>query len=236
MTDVTVHLYHLKNSRSQRIVWLLEELQLDYALTLYHEHIQPNQVNEHPHIFKKFPTLVYQQTGKSPIVLTETTAIVDFLWQLHGQSCIEKCDDPQQLADYYFWKNFADASFIPNLALKQIFSQIVQHTPFPVRFITQILKAGFNRGYLNTALHQQMQHINQQLQQQHWIAGSQFTAADILLWFPLDACTQLHADFQHYKNIQSYLNRLESRPAFQKALNKGQWSAVDFYTYWNKAN
>ncbi len=236
MTDGTVHLYHLKNSRSQRIVWLLEELQLDYALTLYHEHIQPNQVTEHPHAFKKFPTMTYQQPGKSPIVLTETTAIVDFLWQLHGQSCTEKCDDPQQLANYYFWKNFADASFMPNLALKQIFSQIVQRTPFPLGFITQIFKAGFNRGYLNTTLHQQMQQINQQLQQQHWIAGSQFTAADILLWFPLYACTQLHADFQHYGSIQSYLNRLESRPAFQKALSKGQWSAVDFQAYWNKAN
>lgn len=229
-------LYHLKNSRSQRIVWLCEELQLDYQLIIFDEHLQATQHSEHPHPLKKFPTLEYGVMPQSTEVLAESGAIVDFLCQQNAGLGIENLTQPKQLADFYYWKNFAEASLMPNLALKQIFAQIVQHTPFPIRFVAQIFKSGFNRGYLNAALHQQMQLIDQKLKTNPWIAGSAFSAADILLWFPLAACIQLDPKFQHYEHIHAYLTQIERRPAFQSAVAKGQWSTSIFHSYWVKAN
>ena len=65
-----------------------------------------------------------------------------------------------------------------------------------------------------------------------WLAGDQFSYADILLWFPLHACTHAYPDFQAYNALERYLRQIKSRPAFQAALLKGQWSADEFQRYW----
>lgn len=231
-----ITLYHLQNSRSQRIVWLCEELNLDYELVTFTEHLQEQDYPKHPHPFKKFPTLVYAPPAQSALVLAETTAIVDFLCQQYTQLATHHMMENKQLADFYYWKNCADASFMPNVALKQIFAQIMQHTPFPIRFIAKVFKYGFDQGYLNNALQQHMQQIELQLKLNPWIAGERFSAADILLWFPLFACTQLDQTFQNHVHINAYLAQIESRPAFQRAKAKGQWSAEHFQLYWNKAH
>ena len=144
--------------------------------------------------------------------------------------------DGAALVDYCYWKNFAEATFMPNLALKQIFSQLAIRTPWLIRFIPRAIQYGFNQGYLNPLLQQQMQMINQHLSTQLWVAGSQLTIADILLWFPLHACTHLNERYMHYPAINSYLQQIEDRPAFQRALSKGQWSASIFKQYWAEAN
>lgn len=89
--------------------------------------------------------------------------------------------DNTALIDDYYWKNFAEASFMPNLALKQIFAQLSLRTPWPVRFILRGIQYAFNQGYLNPLLRQQIQVIHQHLTANTWFAGSQFTIADILL-------------------------------------------------------
>ena len=229
-------LFHLKNSRSQRIIWLLEELGVDYQLKIYHEHVAENEQAEikqfNPQA--KFPTLVLNDTEQNPIVLTESGAIAEYCSHLTQKLGAEQLT-PKELKDYYFWKNFAEASFMPNLALKQMFKKLVQRTPFPLRIFTQMIKAGFDKGFLNQTLHQQLDMINAQLEHQPYIAGSQFTIADILLWFPLKACVELHEDFQQFPEIKQYLTQIESRPAFQTAQLKGQWSAQNFQNYWSSA-
>ena len=133
---------------------------------------------------------------------------------------------------FYYWKNYCEATFIPDLVLKQIFHQIVQRTPFPIRFIPKLLKYGFNQGYLNQSLQRQMNMIDKYLEHHLWFAGDQFTIADILMWFPLLACSQNYSQFKH---IQRYLAQIENRPAFKNALIKGQWSASTFNAYWTIA-
>lgn len=232
-----IQIYHLQNSRSQRIVWLCEELKLDYELITFTEYRQEQEMQIHPHAFKKFPTVAFRKNEQDNFsILTESSAITDFLCHVHNKLNVNICTDLEEIQYFYYWKNFADASFMPNLALKHIFAQIVQYTPFPVHFIAKFFKYAFDQNYLNAALQQQMQLINQHLQQHTWMSGAQFSNADILMWFPLSACQQLSNGFQSFEAINTYLTRIESRPAFQTACLKGQWSTSVFKNYWSKAN
>ena len=224
-----IRLFHLQNSRSQRIIWFLEELGLNYELIIkYHSDVDENKNS--PHQLSKFPTIEIIEQGEISI-LAETSAILDYLSHLHhqlGQNNLLS----QHLQNFYYWKNYCEATFIPDLVLKQIFHQIVQRTPFPIRFIPKLLKYGFDRGYLNQSLQRQMSMIDKHLEDHLWFAGDQFTIADILMWFPLLACSQNYSQFKH---IQRYLTQIENRPAFKNALIKGQWSASTFNAYWTIA-
>jgi glutathione S-transferase len=216
-----ITLFHLPNSRSQRIVWLLEELNLNYELNICDQNA--------PQAKMKFPTVQIEQHGKIQ-QLSESSAIAEYLCQLEQKLVVLPSD--QDYWHYCFYKNFADASFMPNLALKQVFAQIAQQTPWPVRFISLAFKVAFNRVYLNPVLDQQLQILNRHFMQYTWLAGDKFSSADILLWFPLLACEFAHAKFSDYPALAQYLKQIKSRPAFQTALQKGHWSAEEFQRYW----
>lgn len=224
-----IRLFHLKNSRSQRIIWFLEELGLDYELTIK-DHSGIDKDKNSPHQLSKFPTIEIIEQGKTSI-LAETSAILDYLSHLHPQLGPNSLLS-QQLQNFYYWKNYSEATFIPDLVLKQIFHQIVKPTPFPVRFIPKFLKYGFDQGYLNQSLQRQMSMIDKHLEHHLWFAGDQFTTADILMWFPLLACSP---NYRQFKHIQRYLAQIENRPAFKNALIKGRWSASTFKAYWTTA-
>ena len=224
-----IRLFHLQNSRSQRIVWFLEELGLPYELVINH-HSDLDEKKNSPHQLSKFPAVEIINQEQF-FILAETSAIIDYLSYLYPQLGQSKLLG-SQLQSFYYWKNYCEATFIPDLLLKQIFHQIVQRTPFPVRFVSKILKYGFDQSYLNPSLQQQMTMIDKHLKDHLWFAGDQFTVADILMWFPLLACS---ANDHQFKHIQRYLAQIENRPAFKKSLIKGQWSASTFQSYWTIA-
>jgi len=224
-----IRLFHLQNSRSQRIIWFLEELGLNYELTIK-DHSGIDKDKNSPHQLSKFPTIEIIEQGKTSI-LAETSAILDYLSHLHPQLGPNSLLS-QQLQNFYYWKNYSEATFIPDLVLKQIFHQIVKRTPFPVRFIPKFLKYGFDQGYLNQSLQRQMSMIDKHLEHHLWFAGDQFTTADILMWFPLLACSP---NYRQFKHIQRYLAQIENRPAFKNALIKGRSSASTFKAYWTTA-
>lgn len=233
-----IRLFHKTNSRSQRIVWLLEELQLDYELIFCDSAAlnPPLQQADHPHRLGKFPTLqIHHNPSLEVITLAETAAIADYLSYLCNDLAISKLT-ALEVMQYYYWKNFTEATFMPDLALKQIFAAIVSKTPLPVRFVSRLFKLGFDRGYLNQSLKQHMQMIEDQLQSHAYITGDQFSLADILLWFPLQACTACNTEFKAFVHIQRYLLQLQSRPAFQRACKTGHWSTCIFESYWASAN
>ncbi len=132
-----IRLFHLQNSRSQRIIWFLEELGLNYDLiTKYHSDEDKN--NNSPHQLSKFPTLeIIEQEQTS--ILAETSAILDYFSHLHPQLSQNNLLS-QQLQNFYYWKNYCEATFIPDLVLKQIFHQIAERTPFLVRFVPKLFK------------------------------------------------------------------------------------------------
>ena len=221
-----LELHHHPNSRSQRIVWLLEELQLEYDLIIHQEHLSKS--SNQPTF--KFPTLIFNEIQHTKI-LTETSAIAEFLCLKQQKLYVQPHDTTYW--SFCFYKHFADASFMHNLALKQVFAQITQQTPWLVRFISLVFKTAFNKLHLNPELEKQLQVLNVHLTNNLWLAGDVFTYADILLWFPLQASRYAYSDFSSYATLEKYLTQIESRPAFQEALQKGLWSAEKFRTYWN---
>lgn len=230
-----ITLYHSPHSRSQRIIWLFEELGIDYQLIIVtksnsQQHLQNIPSSALP---LKFPTALIT-TPEQDLVLTESSAIAEFFSQ-YFQKLISTSKQIKAQSDYLFWKNYADASFMPNLALKQIFSQIVERTPLPFKWVSCSFKYAFNAGFLNQAIDQQLDRINSHLIDQHWLAGEKFTIADILLWFPLNACISAHSNIQQYPAVLRYVRQIQMRPAFQSALTQGQWNEAIFKNYWQKA-
>lgn len=221
MQDLKITLHHLPNSRSQRIVWLLEELDLNYELI-----ICPNKIQSG----LKFPTLLIQQPYADIHTLTESSAIAEYLCQLNKQFILDAPDN--MYWNYCFYKNYADASFMPNLALKQVFAQIAQQTPWLLRFVSLAFKAAFNSAYLTPEITKQLQMLDSHLKNHIWLAGNQFSCADILVWFPLQASQSALLNFTAYPALARYLTQIQSRPAFQTALLKGHWSTEEFQRYW----
>ncbi|WP_110975312.1 glutathione binding-like protein [Acinetobacter sp. WCHAc060042] len=216
-------LHHLQNSRSQRILWLLEELELSYELKFY-DTAQAKQTN------LKFPTLDIPHDTQT-VQLTESSAIVEYLCQLQQKLIIPH--DHAQYWNFCFYSRYSDASLMPNLALKQVFQHIKQQTPFMVRFVSLAFQSAFNRAYLNPELHRQLKQIEIHLSAYAYFAGDVFSYADILMWFPLYAASYATPQFAQYQAIQHYFNQIQSRPAFNAAMARGQWSASYFEDYWS---
>ena len=216
-------LHHLQNSRSQRILWLLEELELSYELQLY-DATQARQTN------LKFPMLDISHDTQT-IRLTESSAIVEYLCQLQQKLIIPH--DHTQYWNFCFYSHYSDASLMPNLALKQVFQHIKQQTPFVVRFVSLAFQSAFNHAYLNPELHRQLKEIDTHLSTHSSFAGDVFSYADILMWFPLYAASYATPQFAQYNSIQHYFTQIQSRPAFNTAMTRGQWSASYFEHYWS---
>ena len=108
-------------------------------------------------------------------------------------------------------------------------------SPLLFRFVPKIIKYAFDQAYLNPILKQHMQAINLHLAKHQWLAGDQFTIADILLWFPILAYISTLDSCKNFPYIKTYLENINQRPAFQKALDKGQWSQETFNDYWKSS-
>ena len=122
---------------------------------------------------------------------------------------------------------------MPNLALKQVFQHIKQQTPLLVRIVSLAFQGAFNHAYLNPELHRQLKEIDTHLNTHAYFAGDVFSYADILMWFPLYATSYATPQFAQYQAIQHYFTQIQSRPAFNAAMARGQWSASYFEHYWS---
>ena len=216
-------LHHLQNSRSQRILWLLEELELSYELKLY-DIVQAKQTK------LKFPTLDIPHDAHT-IRLTESSAIMGYLCQLQQKLIIQP--DHVEYWNFCFYSHYSDASLMPNLALKQVFQHIKQQTPLLVRFVSLAFQGAFNHAYLNPELHRQLKEIDTHLSTHSYFADDVFSYADILMWFPLYAASYATPQFAQYQAIQHYFTQIQSRPAFNATMARGQWSASYFEHYWS---
>ena len=216
---ITVH--HLNNSRSQRILWLLEELGLPYELKLYQR--DPKTMLAPPELKKVHPL------GKSPVLedegvlVAESAAIIEYLLKKYDpQHRLHPRRDNSPLDQKFtYWLHYAEGSVMPPLLLKLIFGKI-KTTPMPF-FIKPIAK-GIAETVLRTVVDPQLknhfQFIESQLQGQKWLCGEEFSAADIQMSFPLEA-GEARGATRGKPQIEDYLKRMRSRPAYKKALERG---------------
>lgn len=223
-------LHHLQNSRSQRVIWLLEELGLAYEVVTHTR--EPGQRGAPASLTAVHPL------GKAPVLedgdtrLAETGAIVDYVLEHYGQGRLEPAKDSPERTDYLYWRHFAEATFMPYLAMKLVFDGMEKGAPFFARPIVRLLSRAVNNRYLNPNLFQALDLIEQQLRDHHWMAGEAFSAADILLGFMLEAVCGTLAPASRYPEISRMVKQMQARSAYQIAHRKGHWSAMTHQQYW----
>ena len=216
---ITVH--HLNNSRSQRILWLLEELELPYQVKRYER--DPESMLAPPELKNVHPL------GRSPVieedgrVVAESGAIIEYLLDYHGNGRLrpEKCT-PERLR-FTFWLHYAEGSAMPPLFLRLVFAMLSKApVPFFVKPVVKGIVAKVNQQLLGPELKLHLDFMEGELVKNKWFGGEEFTAADIQMSFPVEAAFWRGGATAHaYPKLSSFLDRLRARPAFQRALDSG---------------
>lgn len=214
---ITVH--HLEHSRSQRIIWMLEELGVEYEIKHYKRH--PKTRLAPPELKKIHPL------GKSPIVtdgdlvLVESGAIVEYLAETYGKKqMIPK--DRDDFLRYRYWLHAAEGSIAALVVAKVLFTATTQKpTPRLIQPITKAVAREVGKAYLDPSMKAHLEHMESELAQREWFASDAFSAADIVMSFPVEAAATQSGFGDRYPNLQAYLDRIHARPAYQTALEKG---------------
>ena len=215
---LTVH--HLENSRSQRVLWLLEELGVEYDLKRYER--DKKTMLAPPELRAVHPL------GKSPVVtdegktIAESGAIVEYLVDRYGEGrLIPKAGTPERLR-YTYWLHYAEGSAMPPLLLKLIFERMkTQPVPFFVRPVVKGIADKVLTTFVNPQLKLHVDYMETELGKSAWFAGEEFTAADIQMSFPLEAASSRAGTDARMPNITSFLKRIHARPAYERALERG---------------
>ncbi len=217
--------HHLENSRSQRVLWLLEELGLEYEVKRYE---RDKTTSLAPPALKKVHPL-----GKSPIieddgkVLAETGAIIEYLVETYGDGALIPPVGTQERLDYRYWLHFAEGSIAPNLVMKLIFVRIKEtKVPFPISMITKGIANRVLSSFVEPNLQSQAALIEDTLSKSPWFAGEAFSAADIQMSFAMEAFLSRvnigkRKKQKSYPQIEDFVTRIHARPAYQTALERG---------------
>lgn len=214
---ITVH--HLNNSRSQRVLWLLEELGLPYEITRYQRDAQTMLA---PATLKKVHAL-----GKSPVItdgditVAESGAIIEYLLERHGNGrLLPALGTPERLR-FRYWLHFAEGTAMPPLVMKLVFDRIVT-TPMPffAKPIARAIAAKVNEGFIAPNLARQFDFMEAELGRSAWFAGDAFSAADIQMSFPVEAAQGAGLGKSRPK-LLDWLQRIHARPAYRQALERG---------------
>jgi glutathione S-transferase len=214
---ITVH--HLNNSRSQRVLWLLEELELDYEIIKYER--DPETMRAPAQLRQVHPL------GKAPILtdgdetIAESGAIIEYLAETHGPQLRPQAGSPEARR-YTYWLHFAEGSLMPPLVLKLVSGRIeAAPLPFFLKPVSKGIAAKLNSGFIGPELKSLYTFIESELSQRDWFAGDSFSAADIQMSFPLEAAFARGGLDDAYPSIASFLARIHARPAYKRALERG---------------
>ncbi len=216
---ITVH--HLNNSRSQRVLWLLEELGLPYEIKKYQRDAKtmlapPELTRVHP-------------LGKSPVItdnsvtVAESGAIMEYLLETYGAGRLVPAAGSEDKRRFTYWMHFAEGSAMPPLLLKLIFDRIGsgQGMPFFVKPIAKGIAGKVKGLMVEPNLKRQLDFMEGELNKSEWFAGSEFSAADIQMSFPIEAAAQRAGLDASRPKLMAYLKKIHARPAYKRALERG---------------
>ena len=215
---VVVH--HLNNSRSQRILWLLEELGVEYDIKRYQR--DPATMLAPPALREVHPL------GKSPVItdgdltLAESGAIVEYLVERYGNGrLVPRAGTPEKLR-YTYWMHYAEGSAMPPLLLQLVFGRLDKgKMPFFARSIARAIKNRVRSSFIEPRINQHLDYMDAELGKSLWFAGEAFTAADIQMSFPLEAAVARGGLSHSRPRLMAFLERIHARPAYQRALERG---------------
>jgi glutathione S-transferase len=215
---IVVH--HLNNSRSQRVLWLLEELGVPYEIQKYQRDAKtmlapPELTRIHP-------------LGKSPVVtdnritVAESGAIIEYLLETHGGGRLVPPPGTEERRRFRYWLHFAEGSAMPPLLMKLIFDRIKSSPmPFFVRPIARSIADRTLNAFVVPNLERNLDFMEGELAKSEWFAGARFSAADIQMSFPLEAARVRGGLDGKRPRLMAYLEKIQSRPAYLRALERG---------------
>jgi glutathione S-transferase len=215
---VTVH--HLENSRSQRVLWLLEELGVPYEVKRYERNketmLAPPELRAvHP-------------LGKSPVIadgdatVAESGAIVEYLVERYGNGRLIPPAGTPERRRYAYWLHYAEGSLMPPLLLKLVFDRVeVAPMPFFVKPVARAIAGRAKTSFIEPQIKLHLDYIESELGKTTWFAGEEMTAADVQMSFPLEAADARGGLAQDRPRCVAFLQRVHARPAYQRALAKG---------------
>ena len=213
---ITVH--HLDNSRSQRILWLLEELGLPYEIKAYKR--DKKTMLAPPELKAVHPL------GKSPVItdgsrtIAETGAIIEYLVSTYGDGHLVPPVGTEGRFSYSCWMHYAEGSAMTPLLLKLVTSNIRKRAPFFIRPIAAGIADKLDAALVTPNLTANIDFWEDTLGKSQWFAGADFSAADIMMSFPLEAAAS-RAGANTKPHIKAWLQTIHARPAYQQALKRG---------------
>lgn len=212
--------HHLENSRSQRVLWLLEELGLPYEIVRYARH--PKTMLAPPELKRVHPL------GKSPVVsddgrtMAESGAILEYLIDRYGEGRLRPAADTLERDRYTFFMHYAEGSAMPPLLLKLISSRIRSApVPFFIRPITRKIANQLDGAFIDQQLATHFDFVEAELGKSTWLTGETLTAADIQMSFPLELSLTRADSATKRPRIAAFVARVHAREAYQRALARG---------------
>ena len=215
---IVVH--HLNNSRSQRVLWLLEELGADYEIRRYQRN--PQTMLAPPELRQVHPL------GKSPVItegaitLAESGAIFEYLVERHGGGRLAPAHGSPERVRYTYWMHYAEGSMMPPLLMKLVFDQIEKaKMPFIAKPFAKGIAHKVRSSYLQPQINQHLDYLEAELKDRDWFAGNAFSAADVQMSFPIEAAKARGGLNASRPRLMDFLARIHARPAYQRAVEKG---------------
>ena len=212
--------HHLNTSRSQRILWLLEELGLDYEIKKYQR--DARTMLAPPELRAVHPL------GKSPVVtdgantVAESGAIIEYLLERYGNGkFVPAAGTPDKLR-YTYFMHYAEGSAMTPLLMKLVFDKVESSPmPFFARPIARGIAQKVKKTYILPQIAQHLAYLEAELARANWFAGPEFSGADIQISFVLEAAASRGGLGDKYPKLMDFLNRIHARPAYQRALERG---------------
>jgi glutathione S-transferase len=215
---ITVH--HLENSRSQRIVWLLEELGIDYEIRRYGRDKQTGLAP--PELLEVHPL------GKAPVItdgdrtVAESGAIIEYLMYEYDDGRLRPQDGTDERLAYNYWLHYAEGTFAPLMILSLVLSRMEEAPmPFFLRPVAKGIAQKVRDAYLDANVRRNLEFMNATLKDSRWFCGNVFTAADVQMSFALEAAEARTTLTDEYPHLAAFLETIRARPAYQRALDKG---------------
>jgi glutathione S-transferase len=211
--------HHLNDSRSQRVLWLLEELGLEYEVRRYQR--DPKTMLAPPELRAVHPL------GKSPVLddgnarIAETGAIIEYLLERQPEAGLRPPAGTEAARRFTYWLHYAEGSAMTPLLLKLIFSAIPTRAPLLARPVARGISKAMNANMINPQLAAHTAFWEAELSRSTWFAGDEFSAADIMMSFPVEAAGSRVGYGPDKPGLRAFLETIHARPANQRALERG---------------
>lgn len=212
-----ITLHHLENSRAHRILWMCEELGIEYQVKYYMRNPETYMA---PETLKKIHSL-----GKSPVItdgertLAESGLIVEYLRDVYGDESWQFKAGSDDALDEKYWIHFSEGSLMTYMVMQLVFNKIRSaRMPWFARPIAKKIASNVEQSFLHPNIKNMLTHINAHLENKTWFVGERLSAADIMMSFPLEAIGSRYPDVDQYQNIKAFVERFQERPAYKKAI------------------